>query len=64
MNTILKLPAVMQITTLSQSSISRYVKSGTFPKPVKLGDRAVGWVCAEVHEWMKSKIALRDGAKV
>lgn len=32
-----------------------------FPKPVRLGcTTAVGWVEAEISEWIKRQIALRD----
>ena len=32
---------------------------GKFPKPVKLGARAVGWVESEVTTWLESRKALR-----
>ena len=36
---------------------------GRFPQPVSLGARAVGWIEAEVDEWMRERIeASRDGA--
>jgi prophage regulatory protein len=34
---------------------------GTFPKPVKLGARAVAWVESEVEEWILARIEERDG---
>ncbi len=30
---------------------------GRFPRPVSLGARAVGWIEAEVDEWMRERIA-------
>ena len=30
---------------------------GRFPRPVSLGSRAVGWIEAEVDEWIRERIA-------
>jgi hypothetical protein len=43
-HTILRLPAVKTRTGLSRSTIYLRVSQGTFPKPVSLGGRAVGWL--------------------
>ena len=42
--------------------IRRLVKAGEFPKPVPLGERAVGFVEAEVIAWQEARIAKRDAA--
>jgi prophage regulatory protein len=34
---------------------------GTFPKPVKLGPKAVGWVEEEIDAWIRARMAERDG---
>jgi prophage regulatory protein len=52
MNTILRLPAVKARTGLSRSTIYQRMADGTFPKPISLGTRAVGWVESEVEEWL------------
>ena len=44
----LKLPEVQLRTGKSRSAIYQGVKDGTFPKPIKLGPRAVGWIEAEI----------------
>ena len=54
--TILRLPAVKTRTGLSRSTIYLRVSQGTFPKPVSLGARAVGWVEAEIQEWLQRQI--------
>src|SRR2546430_360486 len=53
---ILRLPAVKASTGLSRSTIYLRVSQGTFPKPVSLGGRAVGWLEAEVQEWLQRQI--------
>ena len=55
-HTILRLPAVKAHTGLSRSTIYLRVSQGSFPKPVSLGARAVGWVEAEIQEWLNQKI--------
>jgi prophage regulatory protein len=55
-HTILRLPAVKTSTGLSRSTIYLRVSQGTFPKPVSLGGRAVGWLEAEVQEWLQRRI--------
>ena len=37
---------------LSRSSIYKMIADGTFPKPIKLGRRAVGWRAEDVQEWL------------
>ena len=55
-HTILRLPAVKASTGLSRSTIYLRVSEGTFPKPVSLGGRAVGWLEAEIQEWLQRRI--------
>ena len=60
----LRLPEVLARTGLSRSTIYVRLEQGRFPRPVSLGSRAVGWVEAEVDEWMRERIAAsRDGAE-
>lgn len=54
--TILRLPAVKAVTGLSRSTVYLRVAQGDFPKPVKLGGRAVGWIEAEIQEWIQRQI--------
>lgn len=54
--TILRRKQVEARTGLSRSSIYDGVKAGTFPAPVRLGARAVGWIESEVNDWLTSRI--------
>ena len=58
---VLRLPRVQARTGLSQSTIYARVANGTFPKPVRLGPRAVGWIESEVDEWIREQIAASRG---
>ena len=51
-----KLPDVKRSTGLSRSTIYLRITQGTFPKPVSLGGRAVGWLEAEVQQWLQRRI--------
>jgi prophage regulatory protein len=53
---ILRLPAVKARTGLSRSTIYLWVSERIFPAPVSLGARAVGWIEAEVDEWLADQV--------
>ena len=53
----LRLPEVMARTGLSRSTIYVRVAAGCFPRPVALGSRAVGWIEAEIEQWVAERIA-------
>ncbi|MDA1082735.1 MAG: AlpA family transcriptional regulator [Gemmatimonadetes bacterium] len=55
-HTILRLPDVKATTGLSRSTIYQRVSDGTFPRPVGLGGRAVGWLEAEIQDWLQRRI--------
>jgi prophage regulatory protein len=58
MHTILRLPAVMANIGLSRSSIYLRIAEGSFPKPVSLGARAVGWLESDIQEWLRQRVEL------
>jgi prophage regulatory protein len=45
---------------LERSAIYQRVKLGTFPKPIQLGPKSVGWVEAEVDAWIEERVVARD----
>lgn len=60
---LIRLPRVRKDTGLGRSSIYEGVAAGTFPKPVRIGARAVAWVESEVNEWVAQRIAARDAGE-
>lgn len=54
---ILRLPQVKIRTGLSRSTIYRHIAEGSFPKPVSLGARAVGWYESQISEWVNNRPA-------
>ncbi len=58
MNTrILRRPEVEQRVGLSTSTIYAMMSNGEFPRPVKLGKRAVGWPEAVIDRWLSERTA-------
>ena len=54
--TILRLPAVMERTGLSRSSVYKLIAEGRFPKQVRLSKRSVGWLQSELNSWVRQQI--------
>ena len=59
---LLRRREVEEITGLSRAGIYEQMTAGVFPKPVRIGPRAVAWVDAEVSKWQRKRIAERDKA--
>lgn len=57
---LIRLPAVIDRTGLSKSTIYARAAAGTFPKPVPLGNSLSGWVEDEVQAWIDDRINARD----
>ncbi|EIK61530.1 helix-turn-helix transcriptional regulator [Pseudomonas lactis] len=57
---IIRLKDVIDSTGLARSTIYKYITENTFPKPISLGERCVGWVEGEVHDWILARIEARD----
>lgn len=57
---ILRRPLVEKRTGLTKSGIYFLIREGSFPRPVRLGVRAVGWIEAEVSAWLMQKADLRS----
>ena len=53
---ILRLPTVKELTGLSRSTIYLRISKNEFPAPISLGGRAVGWVEADINNWLAEKI--------
>ena len=61
---LLRLKEVCRRTGKSRSDIYRCVTEGTFPRPVKLGERASAWVESEAVDWILARIHERDAERV
>ena len=59
---IYRLPDVKAQTGLSRSTLYAMMAEGRFPKPMKLGERAVGWSESEIATWLEGRKAQRTAA--
>lgn len=57
---IIKLNAVKDLTTFSESTIYRLASQGKFPKPIKLSERSSGWLEKEVLDYLEYRIVSRQ----
>ncbi len=55
---ILRLPEVISRVGLRRASIYLHISKGSFPKPISLGARAVGWLESEIDGWIAARIEV------
>lgn len=46
---------LLRIVPFSHATLWRWVRSGNFPAPVKLGERITAWRTEDVRAWMASR---------
>lgn len=51
---LLELKEVRAVTGLSTTTIYKYVREGIFPKPKRIGSRAVRWRLADIEAYVNS----------
>lgn len=54
--TILRRKQVEARTGLARSTIYDHVRAGTFPAPISLGEKAVGWIESEIDAWLTAQV--------
>jgi len=52
---VLRRPEVETRTGLSRSSIYAMMERGVFPRPRRIGQRAVAWDEAAIEEWLATR---------
>ncbi len=57
---LINIKVVRRRTTLSKSVIFTMIQAGLFPPPVPITKFRVGWVEAEIDDWIHERIAARD----
>jgi prophage regulatory protein len=62
MDRILRRPAVEARTGLSRSTLYDHMRNGTFPRPVPLGTKSVGWLESDISKWIDDRVAEREVA--
>jgi len=54
---VLRWPEVAKIVPISRSHAHALAAQGKFPKPIKLGPRASGWLESEINAWLAERVA-------
>lgn len=52
---IVRMREVQKKIGLCKASIYNRIARGTFPKPVSLGGRSVGWIESDLDEWISER---------
>ena len=52
---ILRINGVVETVGKSRTSIWRDVRDGNFPAPLQLGPNSIGWIEAEVLQWLADR---------
>lgn len=55
MSQILRFPEAAKRTGVSRATLYRLIKKGGFVRPVRIGERAVGFHAEEVDAWIESR---------
>ena len=58
---LLRREEVLAMTGLSKAFMYDLISQDQFPRPVRIGQRAVAWWRSEVVAWMESSITTTDG---
>ena len=57
LDNILRWPELAKRVPISRSHAHALAAQGKFPKPIKLGPRASGWLESEINAWLAERIA-------
>jgi prophage regulatory protein len=52
---LLRLPDIIARVGLRRSAIYERIALGTFPRPVKIGERAIAFLEEEIEEWLRTR---------
>ncbi|CAB4048776.1 helix-turn-helix transcriptional regulator [Paraburkholderia phenoliruptrix] len=56
---ILRRPQVEIEVGLKRSTIYQRMQEGTFPRPIRLGERAVGWRASDIEQFLEDPAGYR-----
>ncbi|WP_414057261.1 helix-turn-helix transcriptional regulator [Pantoea dispersa] len=53
---LIRMPEVLSKTGFKKSLIYLLISNDSFPKPIKMGARAIAFVEAEIDQWVEDRI--------
>ncbi len=57
--TFVRMPSVIRQTGLGRSTIYRLIAHEKFPRPRRIGERAVGWCQSDLDSWHEARPTSR-----
>ncbi len=57
---ILSKRQIKELVLYSPQHVARLEAAGQFPRRVRLGPNRVGWIEAEILDWLQERIGRRD----
>lgn len=57
---VLRKPELMGRIGLSDVTLWRMEQEGKFPRRIRLGGNSVGWLSAEIDDWLQERMENRD----
>ena len=61
---ILRRDEVSELTGLRRATIYKKVADGSFPTPIRLGARSVGWRLSDIDAWLQAPERRWDPSEV
>jgi prophage regulatory protein len=58
-DSLLRLPDVSRAVGLRKTAIYQRIRSGDFPPPVQLTERAVAWRTQDIEAWIRARPSTR-----
>ena len=64
MATILRMPQVIEMTGVSRAHVYALISREEFPRPIRIGRRAVGWKKNDVEAWIADRPLAGSWTKI
>lgn len=55
MASIIRMPQVVEMTGVSRAHVYALIARDEFPRPVRIGKRAVGWIVEDIEAWISAR---------
>ena len=54
---LLRVPDLTEMLGVSRKTIWAWRRAGTFPEPIRLGDRLIAWRPEDIDDWLEAQTA-------
>ncbi|UVT20108.1 MAG: AlpA family phage regulatory protein [Nitrospira sp.] len=60
---VLRIKDIQRLISLSRSAIYSRLSDLDFPRPIKLGPRAIGWLKSDIEAWLAGRPRSADSRR-